>query len=100
VYFSPSSPGAKVTAEQNPSEDVMSSVDPSLDLHWLAILGDIHALHVPCDISKGSEVQVANNAQRLLLLCIVDVDGILCRYRVNHSVRKSKGRCRPSWWWH
>lgn len=33
VYFSPNSPGAKVTAEQNPSEDVMSSVDPSLDLH-------------------------------------------------------------------
>ena len=36
VYFSPSSPGAKVTAEQNPSEDVISSVDPSLDLGKLA----------------------------------------------------------------
>lgn len=38
VYFSPSSPGAKVTAEQNPSEEVMSSVDPSLDLSLLAKL--------------------------------------------------------------
>ena len=36
VYFSPSSPGAKVTAEQNPSEDVISKVDPSLDLSKLA----------------------------------------------------------------
>lgn len=33
VYFSPSSPGAKVTAEQKPSEEVMSSVDPSFDLN-------------------------------------------------------------------
>ena len=32
VYFSPSSPIANVTAEQNPSEDVMSSVAPSFDL--------------------------------------------------------------------
>jgi hypothetical protein len=32
VYFSPNSPGAKVTAEQNPSEEVMSKVEPSLDL--------------------------------------------------------------------
>jgi hypothetical protein len=32
VYFSPSSPGANVTAEQNPSEDVISKVDPSFDL--------------------------------------------------------------------
>jgi hypothetical protein len=35
VYFSPSSPGANVTAEQNPSEDVISNVDPSLDLSSL-----------------------------------------------------------------
>jgi hypothetical protein len=32
VYFSPSSPGANVTAEQKPSEDVISSVEPSFDL--------------------------------------------------------------------
>ena len=32
VYFSPSSPGANVIEEQKPSEDVMSSMDPSLDL--------------------------------------------------------------------
>jgi hypothetical protein len=38
VYFSPSSPGANVTAEQNPSEDVISNVDPSLDLVYISIL--------------------------------------------------------------
>lgn len=38
VYFSPSSPGAKVIAEQNPSEDVMSNVDPSLDLTKVSML--------------------------------------------------------------
>lgn len=32
VYFSPSSPGAKVNDEQKPSDEVMSRVDPSLDL--------------------------------------------------------------------
>jgi hypothetical protein len=32
VYFSPSSPGANVTAEQNPSDDVINSVEPSFDL--------------------------------------------------------------------
>lgn len=32
VYFSPSSPGAKVSDEQNPSEELISRVDPSLDL--------------------------------------------------------------------
>lgn len=32
VYFSPSSPGENVTAEQNPSEEDISSVDPSFDL--------------------------------------------------------------------
>jgi hypothetical protein len=31
VYFSPNSPGAKVTAEQKPSDEVMINVDPSLD---------------------------------------------------------------------
>jgi len=32
VYFSPSSPGANVIEEQNPSEDVISNMEPSLDL--------------------------------------------------------------------
>lgn len=35
-YFSPSSPGAKVTDEQNPSEDVISNVDPSFDLYHVS----------------------------------------------------------------
>jgi hypothetical protein len=41
VYLSPSSPGAKVTAEQKPSEEVMSSVDPSLDLEDVSTGGNI-----------------------------------------------------------
>jgi hypothetical protein len=44
VYFSPSSPGAKVTAEQNPSDDVISSVDPSLDLDMISITNDLSRL--------------------------------------------------------
>lgn len=39
VYFSPSSPGLKVMAEQNPSEDVINRVDPSLDLDTISMLG-------------------------------------------------------------
>jgi hypothetical protein len=31
VYFSPSSPGANVIEEQKPSEEVINSIDPSLD---------------------------------------------------------------------
>lgn len=38
VYFSPSSPELKLIAEQNPSEDVISKVDPSLDLHIISML--------------------------------------------------------------
>lgn len=37
MYFSPSSPGEKVKAEQNPSEELISRVEPSFDLDfWLA----------------------------------------------------------------
>jgi hypothetical protein len=43
--------------------------------------------NVPCNVSKGSKVQVANNAQRLLLLRIVDVNGILGSHRIDHAVR-------------
>lgn len=38
VYFSPNSPGAKVRAEQNPSFELMSSVDPSFDLEIVSFL--------------------------------------------------------------
>lgn len=34
VYFSPNSPGANITTEQNPSVDVMSNVRPSEDLGY------------------------------------------------------------------
>jgi hypothetical protein len=35
-YSWPSSPGAKVSVEQNPSDDVMSKVDPSVDLGFVS----------------------------------------------------------------
>jgi hypothetical protein len=43
VYFSPNSPGAKVTAEQKPSEEVMSKVEPSLDLSGVSTM--VNTIH-------------------------------------------------------
>jgi hypothetical protein len=37
VYFSPNSPGLNVKEEQNPSEELISSVEPSFDLSTLVI---------------------------------------------------------------
>lgn len=57
VYFSPNSPGAKVTAEQNPSEEVISSVNPSLDLCQVSVaLKSSDCIDVPCNVSEGSKV--------------------------------------------
>jgi hypothetical protein len=36
VYTWPSSPGAKVRVEQNPSEEVISNVRPSMDLRTVS----------------------------------------------------------------
>lgn len=92
VYFSPSSPGAKVTDEQNPSEDVMSNVDPSFDLFEISdwICNDSKS-SLPCNVRKCGEVQIADYAQWLLLLGIVYVNSVLCRYRIYHAIRKAEG---------
>ena len=74
MYFSPSSPGANVTEEQKPSEDVINNVEPSLDLHLLNSIQAMVVWVLPCDIRERSKVQVTDNAQRLLLLGIVQMD--------------------------
>lgn len=98
MYFSPSSPGVNVTAEQKPSEDVINSVEPSLDLWPLVLARGDDATDIPCDVSEGREVQVANNAQRLLLLCVVDVDSVLSGHRIDHAIWEAEGGCWASWW--
>lgn len=77
-------------AEQNPSEDVISRVDPSFDLEMLAY-GTSHVLrYIPCYISKGSKVQIADNAQWFLLLCVVYVDSVLRGDCIDHAVTQTE----------
>ena len=47
--------------------------------------------HLPSNISESSKVQIADNAQWLLLLRIINVNSILCRNGINHSIRESEG---------
>lgn len=62
VYFSPSSPAANVIDEQNPSDEVMSSVAPSLDLVQLVMHHVIRNDYLPGNVGKRSKVQVAHDA--------------------------------------
>jgi len=66
-------------------------VSKAKDLAW-------RLYHLPCDICECRKVQVANYAQRLLLLCIVDVNGILCCNSIDHAIRQCKGSHRPGRW--
>ena len=50
---------------------------------------------VPCDVSKCSEMQVAHDAQRLLLLSVIDVDCILSSNRVDHAVTQRARVTQP-----
>lgn len=98
MYFSPNSPGANVTAEQNPSDEVINRVEPSFDLYtsvWSRKISGL--LGLPCDVCEGSKVQVTNDAQRLLLLGVVDMDGVLCCYSIDHTIRQAESRSRTCW---
>lgn len=44
LYKSPSSPAANERLEQNPSDDDMINVRPSLDLRWICMLIMFHRL--------------------------------------------------------
>lgn len=70
----PSSPGAKLTAEQKPSEEVMRSVSPSLDLESVpSAPGQVYAERsLPCKVSERRKMQVADNADWRVLLGVVD----------------------------
>ena len=57
VYTWPSSPCAKPRLEQNPSEELMSKVRPSLDLLCCCqSVSDVNISDLPCHIGKGSKV--------------------------------------------
>lgn len=47
-------------------------------------------MNIPGDISEGSKVQVADNAQWFLLLRIVDVDSVLSCHSIYHTVTQTE----------
>lgn len=83
----PSSPGAKVRHEQNPSDDVIRSVLPSFDLFQLsASVFKLCEELIPGKICESCKVEIADDTQRLLLLRVVDVHSILGSDSVYHAV--------------
>jgi hypothetical protein len=88
VYFSPSSPCAKDNAEQNPSFELIMRVNPSLDLNLVNIFA-IYLIrkYIPSDICEGCVVQIANNTQGFLLLCIINMNSILRCDCIHYAVR-------------
>jgi hypothetical protein len=72
VYGCPSSPGANESVEQNPSEELMSNVKPSVDLRYVRDIRTVGVWrNVPGQISERSEMQIADNGQWSLLLRII-----------------------------
>lgn len=47
---------------------------------------------LPCKVCEGSTVQVADNADGRVLLCVVDEDGILCSHGIYYPIRQCKSR--------
>ena len=89
--FSPSSPGEKVNAEQKPSDELIRSVNPSFDLERISNESSISIkMILPCDVCECCKVQIANNAERLLLLCVVHMYRILCCDCIHHAVWQAK----------
>ena len=84
---SPNSPAAKDREEQKPSEDDIIKVRPSLDLvDLLAGAGVPGELYIPCKIGKGSAVEIAHDADRGLLLSIIQQYRVLSSYRIYHAI--------------
>ena len=95
VYFSPSSPGANITTEQNPSLEVISNVSPSGDLFIISEGTTSRRRNIPGKIGKRSIVKIANNADWSLLLGIVDENRVLRSHSVNYAIWERKRRtCR------
>lgn len=81
----------KDSVEQNPSDEEISNVEPSLDLK--NIIRYVHQGNkarrklLPSQISECGEMQVANHADRCRLLGIIDKNSILGCYGIHHSIR-------------
>jgi hypothetical protein len=73
LYTSPSSPGKKDSVEQNPSDEEISNVEPSLDLliRLVSCVSQRGWSNSPSQIGKCCTMQIAHDANRGVLLCIV-----------------------------
>lgn len=88
VYGVPSSPGAKVSAEQKPSEEETRTVRPSGDLCSVSGYPDRKLTRdLPGNISKWSVVQVVDDTERGFLLCVIKEQGILRGHGVDNPIR-------------
>lgn len=47
-------------------------------------------MNIPGDIGEGSKMQVADNAQRFLLLRVIDVDCVLSCDSIYHTVAQTE----------
>ena len=71
----------------------MTSVRPSVDLHVVSLRGEKtggegEAGHEPCEVGEGGEVEIADDAQGLRVLGVVDEDGVVGGNSVDHAIRK------------
>jgi len=95
VYGVPNSPGENASVEQKPSDELITSVKPSLDLElisWWVAWGRAGSL--PGEVGKGGKVKVADDAQWHLLLRIIHQHCILGGNRIHYSVGQCECRCR------
>jgi hypothetical protein len=73
----PSSPGEKDSVEQNPSEDEINNVKPSLDLPQMSGSLMHHQQRpsdVPSQICEGGAMKIAHDADGRVLLRIIQQD--------------------------
>lgn len=90
----PNSPGWKVRQEQKPSDDVISKVLPSLDLYCIVSIrhGGGRWIYLPSQVGKCGIVQIADDTDRPLLLCVIHMHCILGGDSVYDSIWQSKRR--------
>jgi hypothetical protein len=95
LYTCPNSPGLNDMVEQNPSEDEINKVRPSLDLtllvstHYLLVSTRVY---LPCQVSKRGQVQITDNAYGGHLLGIVKEDRVLGGNGIYHAIWQGESR--------
>jgi hypothetical protein len=84
-----------VRVEQKPSEEVIISVKPSLDL-FKQLVGTFlrQSRDLPSQIREGSTMEIANDTERCLLLSVIKKHGVLRSNGIYHTVRE-----RERHWW-